>query len=49
LYAKKKMPAGLIAGGHFNFSNLSGLLDQAMAVRRHWGPVMVVVLHLLKP
>jgi hypothetical protein len=38
-----KKPAGLVAGGLFVSLDLSGRLVQAMAVRRHLGPVMVVM------
>jgi len=38
-----KKPTGWVAGGLGCFLDLSGRLHQAMAVRRHLGPVMVVV------
>jgi len=38
-----KNPLALVAGGLGVSSDLSGLLDQAMAVRRHGGPMMVVM------
>jgi hypothetical protein len=51
---ERKKPAGLVAGGLGCFSNLSGRLDQAKAVRRHGVSMMVVMtvmaaaLHLIK-
>jgi hypothetical protein len=49
-----KKPAGLGRRRASGFFDLSGLLDQAMAVRRHGGSMMVVMnemaaaLHLIK-
>jgi hypothetical protein len=50
---RNKKPAGGLAGGLLLVLDLSGRLLQAMAVRRHGGPMMMVVtgmavaLHLL--
>jgi hypothetical protein len=38
-----KKPAGLVAGGLGYCLDLSGRLVQAMAVRRHGGPMMMVM------
>ena len=53
LFRATKKPAGLVAGGLGCLFDLSGRLLQAMAVRRHGGPmmmvmtVMAVALHLI--
>jgi hypothetical protein len=38
-----KKPAGGVAGGLGYFFEIFGRLDQAMMLRRHVGPVMMVV------
>jgi hypothetical protein len=38
-----KKPAGVFAGGLVILFDLSGRLAQAIAVRRHGGPMMMVV------
>jgi hypothetical protein len=43
LCSSEKKPAGLGRRRASSFFDLSGRLHQAMAVRRHGGPVMVVV------
>jgi hypothetical protein len=54
LLGAQKSPLALVAGGLWCSLDLSGLLNQTMAVRRHVGPMMVVVtvmavaLHLSK-
>jgi hypothetical protein len=41
--SKNQKPAGFCAGGLWGFFDLSGRLVQAMAVRRHGCPMMVVM------
>jgi hypothetical protein len=47
-FAARKNPLASIAGGLVILFDLSGRLDQAMAVRRHGCPMMMVVTVMAK-